>query len=195
MIEQSLVLIKPDGVQRSLIGTVIQRFEQVGLKISALKLVQATRDQADRHYALTEEWMMAVYTKAKTKYEADGKVFPYPDHKAYGGSIKDGLVEFLAVAPVVAMVVEGEGAVALIRKIVGATEPASSAPGTIRGDFSHDTYAMSNLQNRPIRNLIHASGNVEEAKNELPIWFTPSEIMTINLAVEPVQYDEKRFRA
>ncbi len=195
MIEQSLVLIKPDGVQRSLIGTVIQRFEQVGLKISALKLVQATRDQADRHYALTEEWMMAVYTKAKTKYEADGKAFPYPDHKAYGGSIKDGLVEFLAFAPVVAMVVEGEGAVALIRKIVGATEPASSAPGTIRGDFSHDTYAMSNLQNRPIRNLIHASGNVEEAKNELPIWFTPSEIMTINLAVEPVQYDEKRFRA
>lgn len=194
MTERSLVLIKPDGVERSLIGTIIGRFERAGLKISALKLVQPVRDQVDRHYALTEEWMMGVFTKAKAKFDAEGKAFPYPDHVAYGTSIKNGLVEFLLSAPVVAMVVEGEAAVSLVRKIVGATEPASSAPGTIRGDLSHDTYALSNAQNRPIRNLIHASGNVEEAKNEVPIWFAPNEILKIDLAIEPVLSDEKRFR-
>jgi nucleoside-diphosphate kinase len=194
MTEQSLVLIKPDGVQRSLVGTILERFERAGLKISALKLVQPVRDQVDRHYALTEEWMLGVYTKAKAKFDAEGKPFPYPDHVSYGTSIKNGLVEFLMSAPVVAMVIEGEAAVSAIRKIVGATEPASAVPGSIRGDLVHDTYALSNAQNRPIRNLIHASGTVDEAKTEIPIWFTPTEILHVNLASDPVLFDEKRFR-
>lgn len=193
MTEQTLVLVKPDGVQRGLIGAILARLEQVGLKIVALKMVQPTKDQADRHYALTEEWMKAVYDKAKAKYESLGQAFPYPDHVAYGTSIKKGLVDFLVSAPVIAAIFEGEQCVALTRKIVGATEPASSAPGTIRGDLSLDTYALSNEQNRPLRNLIHASGNVEEAKNEIPIWFTAAEIYKINGVLDPVQYDEKRF--
>ncbi len=194
MNEQTLVLIKPDGVQRSLIGTIIARLECVGLKLVALKLVTPTRDQADRHYALTEEWMQTVYAKAKAKYEANGENFPYPDYKSYGGSIKDGLVNFLASSPVVAMVLQGEQSVSLTRKLVGATEPASSAPGTIRGDLSLDTYAMSNKQNRPLRNLIHASGTVDEAKYEMPIWFAANEILPVNAAIDPVMYDEARFK-
>ena len=194
MIEQTLVLIKPDGVQRSLVGTIIQRLERVGLKVVAMKMVQATRDQADKHYALTEEWMLAVYTKAKAKSEANGEAFPYPDHVAYGTSIKNGLVDFLASEPIIAMIFEGEQSVPMTRKIVGATEPASSAPGTIRGDFSLDTYAMSNAQNRPIRNLIHASGTSDEAKYEIPLWFTTNEIFKVDAAIDPIQYDEKRFR-
>jgi len=193
MMEQTLVLVKPDGVQRGLIGAIFSRFERVGLKVVAVKMLQATRDQADKHYALTEEWMMAVYTKAKAKMEANGEAFAYPDHVSYGTSIKNGLVDFLASAPVVAFVLEGEQAVSLVRKLAGATEPASAAPGTIRGDLSLDTYAMSNMQNRPIRNLVHASGTVDEAKYEIPLWFTASEIFKINAAVDPVQYDEKRF--
>jgi nucleoside-diphosphate kinase len=195
MTEQTLVLIKPDGVERGLIGTILERLERVGLKIVAMKMVQPTRDQADRHYALTEEWMMGVFTKAKAKYEANGQPFPYPDHKAYGQSIKDGLVEFLVSSPIVALILEGQQSVALVRKIVGATEPASSAPGTIRGDLSHDTYALSNAQNRPLRNLIHASGTPDEAKNEIAIWFTSIEIFKVNSVLDPVQYDEKRFRS
>lgn len=194
MTEQTLVLMKPDAVQRGLVGTILARFEQVGLKLIAIKMVQATKDQTDRHYALTEDWMLGVYTKAKAKYEANGDAFPFADHKAYGGSIKDGLVEFLAAAPIVALILEGEQAVALVRKIVGATEPASSAPGTIRGDLSHDTYALSNAQNRPIRNLVHASGTVDEAKHEMPIWFSENEYFKVNSVLDPVQYDEKRFK-
>jgi len=192
--EQTLVLVKPDGVQRGLIGQILGRLEQVGLKIVALKMVKPTKEQADKHYALTEEWMKAVYDKAKAKYESLGQPFPYPDHVAYGTSIKNGLVEFLVSGPVVAVIFEGEQAVALTRKIVGATEPASSAPGTIRGDLSLDTYALSNAQNRPLRNLIHASGNIEEAKNEMPIWFSAEEMHSVDAALDPIQYDEKRFR-
>lgn len=193
MMEQTLVLVKPDGVQRGLIGTIIGRLERVGLKVVAMKMLQPTREQADKHYALTEEWMMAVYTKAKTKMEANGEPFPYPDHISYGTSIKNGLVTFLASAPVVAVVFEGEQAVSMTRKVVGATEPASAVPGTIRGDYSLDTYALSNAQNRPIRNLIHASGTLDEAKFEIPLWFAASEILKINAALDPIQYDEKRF--
>jgi nucleoside-diphosphate kinase len=191
--EQSLVLIKPDGVQRGFIGKIIARFEEAGLKLVALKMVHASQEDVDKHYALTEEWMMGVYTKAKAKTEANGEPFPYPDHKAYGGEIKRGLVEFLKSSPIVAMVVEGEMAVSAIRKLVGSTEPASAAPGTIRGDFSHDTYGQSNAQKRPIRNLIHASGTVEEAKNEIGIWFTDTELHKYEHVNDRVQYDPKWF--
>jgi len=187
------VLIKPDGVQRGLVGTIINRFELVGLKIVAMKMVHPEQEDVDQHYALTEEWMQAVYTKAKAKYEAEGKEFPYADHKAYGGEIKRGLVDFLRSSPVVALVLEGEMAVSLVRKIVGATEPASSPAGTIRGDFSHDTYALSNAQGRPLRNLIHASGNVQEAQNEIAIWFTDIELHKYEHVNDRVQYDPKWF--
>ncbi len=191
--EQTLVLIKPDGVQRGLTGQIITRFEQVGLKIVAMKMVHPEQEDVDRHYALTEEWMMAVFTKAKAKYEAEGQSFPFDDHKAYGGEIKRGLVDFLRSSPVVALVLEGEMAVSLVRKLVGATEPASSPAGTIRGDLSHDTYALSNAQNRPLRNLIHASGNIAEAKNEIAIWFTDIELHKYEHVNDRVQYDPKWF--
>jgi len=191
--EKTLVLIKPDGVQRGLVGEIISRFERVGLKMVAMKMVHPTREDVDKHYALTEEWMMAVYTKAKAKYEAEGQPFDFPDHKAYGGEIKRGLVDFLRSAPVLAMVLEGEMAISLVRKLVGSTEPASSAPGTIRGDLSHDTYAFSNSQNRPLRNLIHASGNAEEAADEIKVWFTDAELYKYEHTNDRVQYDPKWF--
>lgn len=193
MIEKSLVLIKPDGVQRGLIGEIIGRFERVGLKLTAIKMVHPSREDVDKHYALTEEWMMGVYTKAKAKFDSLGEAFPFPDHLAYGKSIKDQLVDFLMSAPVVAMVWEGEAAVSLVRKLVGATEPAGSAPGTIRGDLSHDSYALSNSQNRPIRNLIHASGNVKEAEYEIPIWFSDTELYKYEHVNDRVQYDPTWF--
>lgn len=192
--EQTLILVKPDGVHRGLVGTILSRLETVGLKLVALKMVKPTKEQADAHYALTEEWMQTVYEKARAKYEAQGKAFTYPDYKSYGMSIKDGLVEFLCASPVVAAVFEGEQSVSLTRKLVGATEPASSAPGTIRGDLSLDSYALSNSQNRPLRNLIHASGTVQEADNEKAIWFSADEISSFTAALDPVLYDEARFR-
>lgn len=193
LMQKTLVLVKPDGVQRGLVGEILQRFEKVGLKITALKMVHPSREDVDRHYALTEEWMRTVYEKAKAKYEANNQTFPFADHIAYGTEIKRGLVDFLKSSPVVAMVLEGEQAVPLVRKIVGATEPASSLPGTIRGDLSHDTYALSNSQNRPLRNLIHASGTVDEANQEIPIWFTDVELYKYEHVNDRVQYDPKWF--
>jgi nucleoside-diphosphate kinase len=191
--EKTLVLIKPDGVQRGLVGQILTRFETAGLKLVSMKMVHPSHDDVDRHYQMTEEWMQAVYTKAKAKYDANGETFPFADHKAYGSDIKRGLVEFLKSSPVVALVLEGEMAVSLVRKLVGATEPASSAPGTIRGDFSHDTYALANSQGRPLRNLIHASGNIEEANNEIKIWFTDTELYAYEHVNDRVQYDPKWF--
>ncbi|OGL73910.1 hypothetical protein A3E39_03965 [Candidatus Uhrbacteria bacterium RIFCSPHIGHO2_12_FULL_60_25] len=175
-LEQTLVLVKPDGVSRGLVGEIITRFERIGLKITAMKMILPKHGDVDRHYELTEEWMQGVYEKAKKKYADLGQKFPYSDHKSYGESIKTGLVEFLKSGPIVAIVLEGEQSVALVRKLVGATEPMSAPPGTIRGDFSLDSYALSNAQNRPLRNLIHASGTVEEAKKEVAIWFTDAEL-------------------
>lgn len=194
-LEQTLVLIKPDGVQRGLVGEIIQRFERAGLKLVALKMVHASHEDVDKHYALTEEWMRAVYEKAKAKYEASGEAFPFADHVAYGTEIKNGLVTFLKSAPILAIVLEGEKAVSLVRKLVGSTEPASSAPGTIRGDFSHDTYALSNAQNRPLRNLIHASGTADEAKNEIGVWFSDVELHQYEHVNDRVQYDPSWFVA
>ncbi|MDO8583570.1 MAG: nucleoside-diphosphate kinase [bacterium] len=186
-------MIKPDGVQRGLIGEVISRFERVGLKIVAMKMVHPQLEDVDKHYALTEEWMQGVYNKAKTKYDAEGKAFPFADHISYGNNIKKGLVDFLMSAPVVAIVLEGEMAIPLIRKLVGSTEPSGAPAGTIRGDLSHDSYALSNTQNRPLRNIIHASGTEEEAKNEIAIWFTDVELHEYEHVNDRVQYDANWF--
>ena len=191
--EQTLVLIKPDGVQRGLVGEILGRFERVGLKIVALKMIHPSHEDVDKHYALTEEWMRGVFDKAKAKYEASGQEFAFSDHLAYGAEIKRGLLDFLKSAPILAMVLEGELAVSLVRKLVGATEPASSLPGTIRGDLSHDSYNLSNGQNRPLRNLIHASGTLEEANQEIPIWFTEKELYQYEHVNDRVQYDPNWF--
>ncbi len=192
-LQKTLVLLKPDAVQRGVIGEIITRFEKAGLKLLAIKMVHASPDDVDKHYALTEEWMKGVFTKAKAKYEAEGQPFPYPDHVAYGTEIKNGLVTFLKSAPIIALVLEGEMAVSAVRKLVGATEPASSAPGTIRGDFSLDTYALANAQNRPLRNLIHASGAPQEAEHEIKVWFSDNELYKYEHVNDRVQYDPEWF--
>lgn len=192
--EKTLVLVKPDGVVRGVVGEILARFERVGLKITALKMVWAERDQVDRHYALTEDWMRGVFDKAKAKFDAKGEKFPFTSHTEYGAYIKKGLVDFLLSGPVVAMVLEGNDAVALVRKMVGATEPMSSLPGTIRGDYSPDTYALSNSQDRPLRNLVHASGTVAEGESESAIWFTKDEMFQYKTVLEDVLYGAKTFK-
>jgi len=193
MMEKSLVLIKPDGVQRGLIGEIIGRFERAGLKLIAIKMVHASHEDVDKHYALTEEWMRNVYEKAKSKFDADGQKFPFPDHVSYGKKIKSELLEYLKSAPIIAMVWEGGGAVSIIRKLVGATEPSGALPGTIRGDLALDNYGMSNGQNRPVRNLVHASGTADEAKNEIKVWFTDTELYKYEHVNDRVQYDPAWF--
>jgi len=193
MNERTLLLIKPDGVQRGLIGQIIGRLEAVGLKITALKMVHPKREDVEQHYTLTEEWMKAVFAKSKTRHEELGVEFPFPDHITYGTKIKNELVAYLMSSPVVAMVLEGEGAVGVTRKLVGVTEPASAAAGTIRGDLTLDSYLLSNGQNRPIRNLVHASGAVSEAEQEIKVWFSEVELTRYEHVNDRVQYDPTWF--
>jgi len=192
-LQKTLVLIKPDGVARGLTGEIIQRFERVGLKIRGIKMVLPRHEDVDRHYALTDEWMQGVYNKAKAKYESEGRPFNFPDWKSYGTDIKKGLMDFLESGPVIAVVLEGEQAVPLVRKLVGATEPQSAAPGTIRGDLAIDSYALSNEQNRSIRNLIHASGTPDEAKHEIAIWFTDKELHDYEHVLANALYNPEAF--
>lgn len=150
VLQQTLVLIKPDGVQRGLIGEIIKRFEQRGLKIVGLKLVHPDNDLAQQHY---------------------GKEIA----ERHGENARNSLIDYVTSSPVIAMVIQGIGAVSIVRKIVGSTFPAEADIGTIRGDFCHADKEYVRKENKGY-NLVHASGNEEEAKKELALWFSIDEI-------------------
>ena len=177
MQERTLVLIKPDGVKRGISGKIISRFEDSGLKIIALKFIWADKELAKNHYFLDEEWAKSVYEKAKKGYEKEGKKMPYKNHMEIGKQIQSWNMDFLMEGPVVAIVLEGNHAVELSRKMIGGTEPRSSPPGTIRSDFaSVESFAVADANKRVIKNLVHASDSVESAKREINLWFSPEEI-------------------
>ncbi len=150
--ERSLILLKPDTIDRGLIGEIIQRFERVGLKIAGLKMLQSSRELAEKHY--TEELA-----------------------KRRGEAVRNMAVAMLSSGPIVAICLEGVEAVELVRKMVGSTEPKSAAPGTIRGDYSHVSYKHADEKQIGIFNLVHASGSPEEAETEVSVWFGPEELL------------------
>jgi nucleoside-diphosphate kinase len=181
MKERSLVILKPDAIQRGIIGDVITRFERVGLKLVGAKMLIPSPELADKHYPKDRDsFILGMAEKTLENYKELGidpnDDFGTDDPKEIGLKIQKWLVDFLTSAPVFAFVVEGPHAVEVVRKIVGATLPSRAAPGTIRGDYSFDSSALANLSKRPIRNLIHASGDKEEAEFEINLWFGDDEI-------------------
>lgn len=178
--ERTLVFLKPDGVQRGLVGEVIRRFERAGLRIAGLKMVRASRALLERHYPSDEGFLRTIGGKTREAFEAAGldvrREAGTDDPVAIGRQVREWLIEFVASAPVVAFVLEGTHAVAVTRKLVGDTLPFRAAPGTIRGDFSADSPTVANLQKRPVRNLVHASGTAEEAAAEISLWFSPGDL-------------------
>ncbi len=175
--ERTLVLIKPDGVQKKLSGRIIDRFESAGLKIIGMKMLTASEEKAKEHYPLEESWAKKLYDRTKETYEKSGKPFQYNNHMEYGELIISWLCNFITEGPIIAMTLEGPHAVELVRKMIGHTEPRQSAPGTIRGDFaSTESYKIADSENRVIRNLVHASDSVENALREISIWFSPEEL-------------------
>jgi nucleoside-diphosphate kinase len=189
--ERTLVIIKPDGLQRTLVGEIIKRYERVGLKLIALKMLIPTEEMATKHYYEVggDAWLEEVGRKAAASYEKKGLKSPFPTFKDNGIAIMKANAKYLSSGPVVAMIWQGNQAAALVRKITGGTEPLSSDMGTIRGDFTLDTYQMADLDQRSIRNLIHASGNPEEAGKEIPIWFNENEILNYNNIQDKILYD------
>lgn len=186
--ERTFVILKPDAVQRSLIGELIKRIERAGMKLMAMKLVQATEEQCWTHYNKDEKW----FQEKGGKFIANLQASNLPVEKEaieYGKDIVRGLVKFMTACPVVAMVWEGNQSVSIIKKLVGGTEPATSDIGTIRGDLTLDTYELSNLDNRAVRNLIHCSDHPDEAEREIALWFKPEEILSYRLIAEEILYD------
>lgn len=187
--EKTLVIIKPDGVQRTLIGEIIRRYERVGLKLIGLKMLIPTLEQAKAHYLVNPDFPKNVGNKTKKAYEAAGKEFPFGSVEEFGLGVLDKNAKYFSSGPVVVMAWQGLGAVGLVRKLTGSTEPISSDVGTIRGDFTLDSYAMSDTSERSIRNLVHASGDVPEAEKELALWFKPSELLAYRLIADEILYD------
>lgn len=189
--ERTLVIIKPDGVQRSLVGEIIKRYERVGLKIIAMKMLIPTEEMAIKHYYDVggDAWLEEVGRKAREAYEKKGEQSPYKTNMENGQAVMRANAKYVSAGPVVAMILQGNQAIGLVRKITGGTEPLTSDVGTIRGDFAIDTYAMADMDKRSVRNLLHASGNVEEAEKEIPIWFKEDEILAYNHIQDKILYD------
>ncbi len=186
--ERTFVILKPDTVQRSLIGDVITRFERTGLKFVAMKMFVPDEARLLTHYNKNEEWFL----KKGNRIIEDLKAHNLPvdkDAMAYGRAIIDTIVTYMTAAPVIGMILEGNQAVAVVTKIVGTTEPATSDVGTIRGDYTVDSYGHSSFENRAVRNLIHCSESPEEAEREIKVWFADNEIMEYVTAQERIMYD------
>jgi nucleoside-diphosphate kinase len=187
--ERTLVVIKPDGIQRSLIGEIVKRYEHVGLKLVGLKMFVPTEEMVEKHYLLDPDWKRVVGQKAIDSYEKKGIEPPSKDPLEVGDRVVAGLKNYITSGPVVAMVWQGAHAIEVVRKITGGTEPRSSDVGTIRGDYVLDSYQMADSDNRAIRNLIHASGSPEEAENEINLWCSPAELVKYNIVQEKILYD------
>lgn len=173
MIEQTLVLIKPDAVQRGLTGEILQRFEKTGLKIVGLKMLKASPDLAKKHYP--DSLMPIVGGKTMKDWEAWG-IKGRETKEEIGTIIVNSIRDMLTNHPFIALVLEGVHAVEIVRKIVGPTGPKDAPPGTIRGDLGHSSLGFASVQKKGISNLIHASGTLDEAKQEIAIWFNQEEL-------------------
>ncbi len=175
MSERALVLVKPDGVQRALIGKVVARFEEAGLKVVGIKMVQPTAKQTGEHYAEDKEWLLSVGKKLKKSNDEKG--IPTKETELQiGMRVRSLLMKELSSTPVVAIVFEGNAANDVARKIAGATEPRKADPSTIRGSFSTDTYGAADAAKRPVRNIVHVSEDKKAADREIKVWFAANEL-------------------
>lgn len=186
--ERTFVILKPDTVQRSLMGEVIKRFERTGLKCTAMKMTIADEPTLLKHYNKDDEWFL----KKGNRIVEDMKAHNIPVDKEaieYGRDIIRTVVHYMTAAPVVMMIWEGNKAIDIITKIVGTTEPSTADIGTIRGDYTVDSYTHSAIENRAVRNLIHCSDVPVEAEREIALWFKEEEIMNYTTAQERIMYD------
>jgi nucleoside-diphosphate kinase len=186
--ERTLVIVKPDGVQRGLVGEIIKRIEQTGLKLVALKMVKPTEEICWEHYQKDDTWYQEKGANTVKNLEAKG--LPVEKEAVeYGKDIIRQLVNFMSKKPVVPMVFEGNQAVGIVKKLVGSTEPLSSDVGTLRGDYTIDSYALATQDGRAVRNLVHCTGDQGEETREIDLWFRPEEIMDYNSINDRTLYD------
>lgn len=186
--EQTLVLLKPDALQRSQVGEIIRRIENTGLKLVAIKMFRATEKQLLDHYAKNDEWCLKKGEQRVAQMKATNQIVDRETIE-YGKDIIRGNVKFMTASPLVAMVWQGNKATGIVKKLVGGTEPLTSDVGTIRGDLTLDSYELSDTEGRVIRNLIHCSDNPEDSARETKVWFSPEELYDYRHIAEEILYD------
>lgn len=186
--ECTLAIVKPDGVQRGLVGEILSRFERSGLKLAYLSLTLPDEQKLWEHYGKDDEWFERKGKGIADERRAAGLPIEKED-KEYGKDIIRALVKFMTSGPVVVMVWKGNQSVAVVKKLVGVTEPATSEVGTIRGDLTIDSYAIAAIDDRAVRNLIHCSDSVEEANREIALWVGVKELLSYRLVGEQILYD------
>lgn len=186
--ERSLVILKPDAIQRSLVGELIQRIERTGLKFTAMKLTVLNEEKLWKHYNKDDAWFEKKGGNIVREMEERGMKVEKPAIE-YGKDILRHLINFMTSGPVLAMVVEGNRATEIVVKLVGGTEPLTADIGTIRADFTIDSYALAGLDGRAVRNLVHCSESPEEAEREIALWFAENEIIKYRLVQEAILYD------
>ncbi len=186
--ERSLVIVKPDGVQRGLIGDIVTRFERKGLKIVAMKMAWADKKLAKEHYKQSKSDMVLLGTRTLGAYKERGQKHKFSDPIDIAKDIQGKLIHYLTTGPVIAFVIEGAHAIQHVRKIRGHTNPLSADMGTITADLTIDSYFLGDEGERAIRNLVHASSSVEEAEREIPLWFKKDETQDYDLAIEKILY-------
>jgi nucleoside-diphosphate kinase len=181
-VERTLVLVKPDGIERNLVGEIIRRYESQGLKIVAMKMVKVSRDFAEKHYQASDQQISGMGNKTLNAARDSNRmgevktIFGTEDPKKIGTLLREWLVKYLVSSPVIALVLEGDNAVEHVRKITGFTDPSKAEKGTLRGDLGKDAIIWANNERRATKNLVHASGNLDEAKVEVALWFKPEDI-------------------
>lgn len=190
--EKTVVLLKTDTVKRGLIGEILSRFEKAGLKVIALKMVWVDEDLVAKHYPDNKDYLISVGEKTLKSYEEYGRdpneELGTKDAYEIGQMVRKWNMIFLSSGPVVAILLQGLHAIDAIRMMVGNTLPRFAEPGTIRGDYSLDSPILANLQKRTVKNMIHASGTVEEAKFEEELWFRQNEIHDYKRADEEIMF-------
>jgi nucleoside-diphosphate kinase len=179
--ERTLVLLKPDALQRRIAGEIINRFEKANLRLVATKMVRPNEDLAHKHYPVERrEFIEGMGHKTLGSYKEGGldpmEDFGTDNPHTIGLQVQKWLANFLVSGPVIALVLEGNKAISKVREIAGHTIPAIADPGTIRGDYSDDSPIKANAEKRAIKNLVHASGDKAEAEFEINLWFNPDEL-------------------
>lgn len=187
-LERTFVIVKPDGVQRSLVGEIIKRFERTGLKLIGLKLAVLDSERIWKHYNKDDAWFIKKGTKIAEDRAAAG-LSAEKEPIEYGKDIIRALEKFMTSGPVVMMAWEGNSAVGVVTKLTGGTEPATSDVGTIRGDFTVDSYNIAAIDDRAVRNLIHCSDSPENGAAEIALWFSPEELINYRLVGDQILYD------
>jgi len=188
--EQTLVVLKPDTIQRGLVGEIITRFEKKGLKIVAMKMAWPDEKLARDHYFWSDEEKEASGGRTIEAYKEKGLKIT-KTAKEYAEDVQRRLYRYLQTGPVVVMVIEGAHAIELVRKLVGQGNPLTADVGTIRADLTIDSYVLADDVDRAARNMIHASGNPSEAEREIKVWFKKGDLVDYDLAIEKILYDKE----